>query len=252
MPEIGPTDVLIRVEKAGVCGTDAHIYGWDAWAQNRIKPPLVVGHEFMGIVERVGDAVHRVAVGDRVSAEGHIADLTCLLCRTGNAHICERVKIIGVDRDGAFAQYIAMPEYNVWKLDPAIADEVAAIFDPLGNAVHTVMAAGVSVKSVAITGVGSIGLMAIPVARAAGASFGLRDRRESGEARNGEETWRRRDLRRNAERLGRRDQGTNARRRRRRAARDVGQRRGDRSRTATRAQRRNGGDARHSRPITST
>jgi threonine 3-dehydrogenase len=171
VPEIGPTDVLIRVEKAGVCGTDQHIYGWDAWAQNRIKPPLVVGHEFMGIVERVGDAVHRVRIGDRVSAEGHIADLTCLLCRTGNAHICERVKIIGVDRDGAFAQYIAMPEYNVWKLDPAIADEVAAIFDPLGNAVHTVMAAGVSVKSVAITGVGSIGLMAIPVARAAGASF---------------------------------------------------------------------------------
>src|SRR5581483_9734686 len=97
-------------------------------------------------------------------------DLTCLLCRTGEAHICERVEIIGVDRDGAFADYIAIPEFNVWKLDPAIPDEFAAIFDPLGNAVHTVMAAGVSVKSVAITGVGSIGLMAIPVARAAGAS----------------------------------------------------------------------------------
>ncbi|HKE36574.1 MAG TPA: L-threonine 3-dehydrogenase [Candidatus Baltobacteraceae bacterium] len=170
MPEIGPTDVLIRVKKAGVCGTDAHIYGWDKWAQNRIKPPLVIGHEFMGTVEAIGDAVRSVRPGDRVSAEGHIADLTCLLCRTGQAHICERVKIIGVDCDGAFAEFIAMPEYNVWKLDPAIPDEYAAIFDPLGNAVHTVMAAGVSIKSVVITGVGSIGLMAIPVARAAGAS----------------------------------------------------------------------------------
>ncbi|HTU81216.1 MAG TPA: L-threonine 3-dehydrogenase [Candidatus Acidoferrales bacterium] len=170
VPAIGPTDVLIRVEKAGVCGTDYHIYSWDKWAQARIKPPLVVGHEFMGTVAAVGDAVRAVRTGDRVSAEGHIADLTCLLCRTGQAHICERVEIIGVDRDGAFAEFIAMPEYNVWKLDPAIPDEYAAIFDPLGNAVHTVMAAGVSIKSVVITGVGSIGLMAIPVARAAGAS----------------------------------------------------------------------------------
>jgi threonine 3-dehydrogenase len=170
VPVIGPTDVLIHVEKAGVCGTDAHIYSWDKWAQARVKPPLTIGHEFMGTVAAVGDAVRAVRVGDRVSAEGHIADLTCLLCRTGQAHICERVKIIGVDCDGAFAEYIAMPEYNVWKLDAAIPDEFAAVFDPLGNAVHTVMAAGVSVKSVVITGVGSIGLMAIPVARAAGAS----------------------------------------------------------------------------------
>lgn len=170
LPAFGPTDVLIRVEKAGVCGTDAHIYSWDAWAQHRVRPPLIVGHEFMGRVAAVGAAVRSVGVGERVSAEGHIADLTCLLCRTGEAHICEAVKIIGVDRDGAFAHYIAMPEYNVWRLDPAIPDEFAAIFDPLGNAVHTVMAAGVSTKSVAITGVGSIGLMAIPVARAAGAA----------------------------------------------------------------------------------
>jgi threonine 3-dehydrogenase len=170
VPAIGPTDVLIRVEKAGICGTDAHIYGWDAWAQSRIHPPLVVGHEFMGTVESVGNAVRAVQPGDRVSAEGHIADLTCVLCRTGSAHICEHVKIIGVDRDGSFAEFIAMPEHNVWKLDPAIPDEFAAVFDPLGNAVHTVMAAGVSTKSVVITGVGSIGLMAIPVARAAGAA----------------------------------------------------------------------------------
>ncbi len=170
IPSIGPTEVLIRVEKAGVCGTDAHIYHWDAWAQHRIVPPVTVGHEFMGRVAAVGAAVRAVAVGDRVSAEGHIADLTCFLCRIGDAHICERVKIIGVDRDGAFAEYISMPEYNVWPLDPAIPDEFAAVFDPLGNAVHTVMAADVSTKSVAITGVGSIGLMAIPVARAAGAA----------------------------------------------------------------------------------
>ena len=170
VPSIGPTDVLVRVEKAGVCGTDWHIYSWDKWAQARIVPPLVVGHEFMGTVVAVGDAVSSVRAGERVSAEGHIADLTCRLCRTGQAHICERVEIIGVDRDGSFAEYVAIPEYNVWKLDPAIPDVYGAIFDPLGNAVHTVMAAGVSIKSVAITGVGSIGLMAIPVARAAGAA----------------------------------------------------------------------------------
>lgn len=170
IPAIGPTDVLIRVEKAGLCGTDVHIYEWDNWARQRIKPPIVVGHEFMGTVAAVGDAVRAVRVGERVSAEGHIVDLTCLLCRTGQAHICEHVQIIGVDRDGAFAEYVAIPEYNVWRLDAAISDVCAAIFDPLGNAVHTVMAAGVSVKSVAITGVGSIGLMAVAVARAAGAT----------------------------------------------------------------------------------
>lgn len=169
IPQVGPADVLIRVEKAGVCGTDQHIYTWDAWAQQRVKPPIVVGHEFMGTVAAVGDTVHSVRVGERVSAEGHIADLTCLLCRTGRADICEHVQIIGVDRDGAFAEFVAIPEYNVWRLDPEIPDVSAAIFDPLGNAVHTVMAAGVSVKSVVITGVGSIGLLAIAVARAAGA-----------------------------------------------------------------------------------
>ncbi len=170
VPAVGPSDVLIRVEKAGVCGTDAHIYEWDKWAQNRIHPALTIGHEFMGTVAAVGSAVAIYKVGDRVSAEGHIADGTCYLCRIGEEHICEKVEIIGVDRDGAFADYIVMPQQNVWKLDPAIPDEFAAIFDPLGNAVHTVMAAGVSAKSVVITGVGSIGLMAIPVARAAGAS----------------------------------------------------------------------------------
>jgi threonine 3-dehydrogenase len=170
VPTIGPSDVLIRVKTVGLCGTDQHIYGWDHWAQRRVKPPLTIGHEFMGYVAAVGGAVKAVQVGDRVSAEGHIACGICTLCRTGQAHICEHVEIIGVDTNGAFADYIRMPESNVWKLDPSIPDSWAAVFDPLGNAVHTVMAADVSVKSVVITGVGSIGLMAIPVARAAGAA----------------------------------------------------------------------------------
>ncbi|MBC5829755.1 MAG: alcohol dehydrogenase catalytic domain-containing protein, partial [Candidatus Eremiobacteraeota bacterium] len=170
VPSVGPSDVLIRVEKAGVCGTDQHIYNWDKWAQSRISPPRIIGHEFMGTVSEVGAAVRSVVAGERVSAEGHITCGVCLLCRTGEAHICEHVRIIGVDRDGAFADFVSIPQSNVWKLDPAVPDEFAAVFDPLGNAVHTVMAAGVSTKSVAITGVGSIGLMAIPVARAAGAA----------------------------------------------------------------------------------
>jgi threonine 3-dehydrogenase len=170
VPQPGPTDVLIKVRKAGICGTDGHIFGWDAWAQRRIHPPLTVGHEFMGTVAAAGEAVRGIVPGDRVSAEGHISCGACLLCRTGEAHICEHVQIIGVDCDGAFADYIRMPAVNVWPLDPEIPDDFGAIFDPLGNAVHTVMAAGVSAKSVVITGVGSIGLMAIPVARAAGAA----------------------------------------------------------------------------------
>src|SRR5271165_4923158 len=170
VPSYGPTDVLIRVRKAGICGTDGHIWEWDKWAQSRIVPPLIVGHEFMGVVAAVGSAVRGVSVGERVSAEGHVVDGTCLLCRTGQANLCERVQVIGVDRDGCFADYIAMPEGNVWRLDPAVPDDWAAVFDPLGNAVHTVMTADVSTKSVVITGVGSIGLMAIPVARAAGAA----------------------------------------------------------------------------------
>jgi threonine 3-dehydrogenase len=170
VPTIGPSDVLIAVRKAGICGTDHHIYDWDTWAQRRIKPPLVIGHEFVGTIAALGEAVRGFEVGERVSAEGHISCGVCLLCRTGEAHICEHVKIIGVDTDGAFARYIAMPAVNVWSLDDAIPDDFAAVFDPLGNAVHTVMAAGVSTKTVVITGVGSIGLMAIPVARAAGAA----------------------------------------------------------------------------------
>jgi len=170
VPAYGPTDVLIRVRKAGVCGTDQHIWNWDPWAASRVHPPRIIGHEFMGTVAAVGDLVKSVAVGERVSGEGHIADGTCLLCRTGQPHICANVKVIGVDRDGCFADYIAMPESNVWKLDAAVPDVWAAIFDPFGNAVHTVSEAHVSFKSVLITGAGAIGLMAVAVAAAAGAS----------------------------------------------------------------------------------
>ena len=169
VPAIGPRDVLIAVTHAGICGTDRHIFEWDEWAANRVPVGITIGHEFVGRVAQVGQAVQRVKVGDRVSAEGHIGCGACENCRTGQAHICEKVDIIGIDRDGAFAQYISMPEENVWPVHPDIPDHHAAIFDPLGNAMHTVMAAGVSGKSVLITGVGIIGLMAVPIARAAGA-----------------------------------------------------------------------------------
>ncbi len=170
IPAVGPGDVLIEVMLAGVCGTDRHIEAWDGWAQRRISPPLVLGHEFVGRIAALGENVEGLALGERVSAEGHVACGRCRACRTGDAHICAHVKIIGVDRDGAFASFVSVPAGNVWRLDPRVPDHVAAIFDPLGNAVHTVMAAGVSGKTVAVTGVGSIGLMAIPVARAVGAA----------------------------------------------------------------------------------
>jgi len=168
--EPGPTEVLIRVKKAGVCGTDRHIYEWDEWAQGRIPTGIVTGHEFAGVVEAVGPGVERFKPGMRVSGEGHITKWQDYNSRTGNAHIARDTKIIGVDRDGCFADYLLLPQSNVWPLHDEIPDEFGAVMDPLGNAVHTVMEAGVSAKSVLITGVGIIGLMAVSVARAAGAS----------------------------------------------------------------------------------
>src|SRR3954469_14350474 len=169
-PEIGPTDVLVKVKVASICGTDLHIYEWDAWAQKRIHPPLVPGHEFCGTVAAVGNEVTLVKEGDFVSAEMHVACGKCLQCRTGEAHICQNVKIIGVDADGAFAEYVVIPESNIWKLDPAIPLDYASILDPLGNAVHTVLAGEIAAKSVAITGCGPIGLFSIAVAKAVGAT----------------------------------------------------------------------------------
>lgn len=170
LPPLGPRDVLVAVTHAGVCGTDRHIYEWDAWSASRVPVGVTIGHEFVGRVAAVGSAVQRVAVGQRVSGEGHIGCGVCEPCRTGNAHICQRVDILGIDRDGCFAQYVAIPEENAWPVHPAIPDPIAAVLDPLGNATHTVMAAGVSGRSVLITGTGIIGLMAVTVARAAGAA----------------------------------------------------------------------------------
>ncbi len=169
VPGIGARDVLIQVTHAGICGTDRHIYEWDAWSQSRIPVGITTGHEFVGKIVAVGAGVQRCKVGQRVSAEGHVGCGVCEQCRTGQAHICQNVHIIGIDRDGCFAQFVSVPEENVWPVHPSIPDKFAAIFDPLGNAVHTVMAAGVSGKSVLITGVGIIGLMAVTVAQAAGA-----------------------------------------------------------------------------------
>jgi threonine 3-dehydrogenase len=170
IPGFGRTDVLVKVKVASICGTDLHIYNWDRWAQNRIHPPLIPGHEFCGEVAAFGDEVTSVKEGDFVSAEMHVACGKCLQCRTGEAHICQNVKIIGVDADGAFAEYVVIPESNIWKLDPAIPQEYASILDPLGNAVHTVLAGEIAAKTVAITGCGPIGLFAIAVARAVGAT----------------------------------------------------------------------------------
>ncbi|HEX6466632.1 MAG TPA: L-threonine 3-dehydrogenase, partial [Terriglobales bacterium] len=169
-PQIGPNDVLVKVKVASVCGTDLHIYNWDQWAQNRIHPPLVPGHEFCGNVVAVGREVTTVKEGDFVSAEMHVNCGKCFQCRTGQAHICQFVKIIGVDADGAFAEYVRIPESNIWKLDPAIPADYASILDPLGNAVHTVLAGEIAACSVAIVGCGPIGLFSIAVCRAVGAT----------------------------------------------------------------------------------
>jgi len=172
-PSFGPNDVLIRVRHAGVCGTDLHIWEWDSWASNRLKPPVVIGHEFAGEIAELGRdaaAAGLLAVGDLVTAEGHIVCGHCLQCRLGDAHLCRRTQIIGVDRDGAFAEYIAMPASNVMKLD-GIPTEIGAIMDPLGNAVHTVLEADVPGSTVLVLGCGPIGCFAVGVAKAAGASL---------------------------------------------------------------------------------
>jgi threonine 3-dehydrogenase len=170
VPTIGPTDALVRVKTASICGTDLHIYGWDRWSQGRIKPPLTLGHEFCGVVERVGDEVKAVKPGDFVSAEMHVNCGHCHQCRLGQAHICQNLRIIGIDQDGAFAEFVRIPASNIWKLDPSIPEHYGAILDPLGNAVHTVLAGPVAGQTVLVTGCGPIGLMSIAVAKACGSS----------------------------------------------------------------------------------
>ncbi len=170
VPAIRDDEVLIRVRAAGVCGTDVHIYEWDRWAASRCRPPFIVGHEFAGDVAAVGALVTSVAVGDRVTAEGHIVDEHSLFSRTGQAHVDPATRIIGVDRDGCFADYIAMPAANVWPLDPAIDYDIGGIHDPMGNAFHTALAADLAGAVVLVTGCGPIGAFAVGIAKAAGAA----------------------------------------------------------------------------------
>jgi threonine 3-dehydrogenase len=175
VPACGPSEVLIRVHHAGVCGTDLHIWEWNSWASGRLKPPVVVGHEFAGEIAQLGheaEAAGLLTVGDLVTAEGHVVCGHCLQCRLGDGHLCRRTRIIGVDRDGAFADYIVMPASNVIRLD-GIPTEIGAIMDPIGNAVHTVLEADLPGSTVLVIGCGPIGCFAVGVARAAGASLVL-------------------------------------------------------------------------------
>ena len=169
-PTIRGNEVLVKVRSAGVCGTDVHIYEWDAWAAGRCKPPFICGHEFAGDVVQVGALVDSVKVGDRVTAEGHIVDEHSLFSRTGNAHVDPATKIIGVDRDGCFAEYIAMPASNIWPLDPAISYDLGGIHDPMGNAFHTALTANIPGSVVLVTGCGPIGAFAVGICKAAGAA----------------------------------------------------------------------------------
>jgi threonine 3-dehydrogenase len=170
VPVPGPGEVLVRVLAASVCGTDLHIFNWDPWAQGRIKPPLIPGHEFSGAVAGVGAGVTAVKEGDFVSAEMHVACGKCLQCRIGQAHICQHVKILGVDASGAFASYVIIPETNIWKLSPTIPRDWCSLLDPLGNAVHTVLAGDIAARTALVTGCGAIGLFSIAVAKACGAA----------------------------------------------------------------------------------
>jgi threonine 3-dehydrogenase len=170
VPAIRSDEVLVRVEAASVCGTDLHIYNWDDWARQRIRPPLTLGHEFAGTVVRAGPLVRNAIVGDYVSAESHVTCGVCMHCRTGRAHMCEQTRILGVDRDGAFAEYVAVPDSVLWRNDRAkLPPEIATLQEPFGNAVFAVGHADLAGKTVGILGCGPVGLFSIGIARASGA-----------------------------------------------------------------------------------
>lgn len=171
VPEVGVNDVLIKIKKTAICGTDLHIYRWDEWSQRTIKTPMVIGHEYVGEVVETGTGVRNVKPGDRVTGEGHIACGYCRNCRRGKKHVCENIIGVGVNRDGAFAEYLCIPEENVVHLDPRIPDEMASIMDPFGNATHTALSFPVIGEDVLITGAGLIGSMATAVCRFAGARY---------------------------------------------------------------------------------
>ena len=169
IPEYGPNEVLVKVRAASICGTDQHIYRWDTWAESRIHPPLVVGHEVCGEVVARGAAVKVPNLGDFVSLESHVICNTCAYCRTGRGHICQNTRLIGVDRDGGFAEYIAIDAQNAWVNPPDMPVEIAVLQENFGNAVHTAFTTDVTSKKVLITGCGPVGVMTIAVAKAAGA-----------------------------------------------------------------------------------
>ena len=169
VPEIGPNDVLIKVRKASICGTDIHIWNWDAWSQKTIKVPMVIGHEFMGEIAKLGAEVTGFQVGDRVSGEGHITCGHCRNCRAGKRHLCRNTVGLGVNRQGCFAEYVSLPAFNVFRVPKEIPDEIASFFDPLGNAVHTALSFDLVGEDVLITGAGPIGVMAAAISKHVGA-----------------------------------------------------------------------------------
>ncbi len=170
-PEYGINDVLIHVRRTGICGTDVHIYQWDEWAQQSIPVPMVIGHEFVGEIAAVGSNVADFKIGDLVSGEGHVVCGRCRNCLAGRRHLCAHTLGVGVNRPGAFAEYISLPMTNIWRHHAGVPEEIAAIFDPFGNAVHTALAFPVLGEDVLIAGAGPIGLMAIPIVKHAGARY---------------------------------------------------------------------------------
>jgi len=169
IPSVGPNDLLIKIRKTAICGTDMHIYAWDEWSQNTIPVPMIVGHEYVGEVVDMGQEVRGFEIGNRVSGEGHITCGHCRNCRAGRRHLCRNTFGVGVDRQGAFAEYLVIPAFNAFKIPDNISDDLAAIFDPFGNAVHTALSFNLTGEDVLITGAGPIGIMAAAVAKHVGA-----------------------------------------------------------------------------------
>jgi threonine 3-dehydrogenase len=171
IPQPGPNDLLIKIRKTAICGTDIHIYQWDEWSQNTIPVPMIVGHEYVGEVVDMGQEVRGFSTGDRVSGEGHITCGHCRNCRAGRRHLCRNTVGVGVDRQGAFAEFLVIPAFNAFKIPDNISDDLAAIFDPFGNAVHTALSFNLTGEDVLITGAGPIGIMAAAVAKHVGARY---------------------------------------------------------------------------------
>jgi threonine 3-dehydrogenase len=171
IPEIGINDVLIKIHKTSICGTDVHIWNWDEWSQKTIPVPMTIGHEYVGTIAEVGSNVHGYKIGDLVSGEGHIVCGKCRNCLAGRRHLCNATSGVGVNRPGAFAEYLSLPAKNVWPADPNISKDILSIFDPFGNATHTALSFKLLGEDVLITGAGPIGLMAVAIAKHAGARF---------------------------------------------------------------------------------